>query len=212
MQPTETAMSDGEALLRTILLCPEDDTARLVFADWLDENGQPHRAECIRAQIAYAQDGKWTPAAGVRIAEEKQWFGFPRECCSDCKWWRGFVWKIHLLTVDFFKHAEAIFAAHPVASVVLTDRRPGTWGGPGQRKVIGFRYWYDGGGMEHIGYWAHHVPKELCPLSSGIRPRRGPRGGVFFPTEAEANAAFSEKCVAYGRKLAGLTADELVTA
>jgi uncharacterized protein (TIGR02996 family) len=205
-------MDDGAALLRAILLNPADDVSRLVYADWLDENGQPHRAECIRAQIKYARGDGWSAEACVREAEEKQWLGFPRECCSNRGWWRGFVWNIHLLTVDFLKHAEAIFRAHPVTSVVLTDRRPGTWGGPGQRKVIGFRYWYDGGGMEHIGYWAHHIPRELCPLSSGIRPRRGPRGGVFFPTEAEANVALSERCVAYGRILAGLTADELVAA
>jgi uncharacterized protein (TIGR02996 family) len=31
-------MSDGDALLRAILLRPDDDTARLVYADWLQEN------------------------------------------------------------------------------------------------------------------------------------------------------------------------------
>lgn len=30
---------------------PDDDMARLIFADWLGENGQPARAELIRIQI-----------------------------------------------------------------------------------------------------------------------------------------------------------------
>lgn len=44
-----------DSLLRTIAEAPEDDTARLVFADWLDEYGDEldrAHAELIRVQIA----------------------------------------------------------------------------------------------------------------------------------------------------------------
>jgi uncharacterized protein (TIGR02996 family) len=44
-------MSNGDALLAAIIAAPDDDTPRLVYADWLDENGQPERAEFIRLQI-----------------------------------------------------------------------------------------------------------------------------------------------------------------
>lgn len=40
--------------LRRITENPEDDTARLVYADWLEENGQAERAEFIRIQIEIA--------------------------------------------------------------------------------------------------------------------------------------------------------------
>ena len=53
-EPFET-MTDGDALYRAILAAPEEDTPRLVYADWLDENGQPNRAEFIRVQIELAQ-------------------------------------------------------------------------------------------------------------------------------------------------------------
>ena len=43
-------MSDEQALLRAIRAAPEDDTVRLVYADWLEENGQPERAEFIRLE------------------------------------------------------------------------------------------------------------------------------------------------------------------
>ncbi|MBY0461450.1 MAG: TIGR02996 domain-containing protein, partial [Gemmataceae bacterium] len=47
-------MSDRAALLKAILDDPDDDTARLVFADWLDEHGEGRRAAYIRAQVAWA--------------------------------------------------------------------------------------------------------------------------------------------------------------
>lgn len=41
-------MSDREALLAAIRLHPDEDTPRLVFADWLDEHGESERAALIR--------------------------------------------------------------------------------------------------------------------------------------------------------------------
>jgi uncharacterized protein (TIGR02996 family) len=40
--------SEGAALLRAARDAPEDDTARLVFADWLDENGHAPAAARLR--------------------------------------------------------------------------------------------------------------------------------------------------------------------
>lgn len=47
-------MTDEEALLAAILAEPKDDTPRLVYADWLEENDQPERAEFIRVQVESA--------------------------------------------------------------------------------------------------------------------------------------------------------------
>jgi uncharacterized protein (TIGR02996 family) len=44
-------MSAAEGLLGDIVASPEDDTPRLVYADWLEEHDQPDRAEIIRLQI-----------------------------------------------------------------------------------------------------------------------------------------------------------------
>ena len=41
-------MSTERALLAAIAASPDDDLPRLVYADWLDENGRPLRAEFIR--------------------------------------------------------------------------------------------------------------------------------------------------------------------
>src|SRR3954463_15201453 len=50
----EPAMTSEEAFVQAILADPEDDTPRLVFADWLDEHGQHARAEFIRLQCRLA--------------------------------------------------------------------------------------------------------------------------------------------------------------
>jgi uncharacterized protein (TIGR02996 family) len=45
-------MSVEEAFLRSIIEAPDDDTPRLVFADWLDDHENPARAEFIRVQCS----------------------------------------------------------------------------------------------------------------------------------------------------------------
>ena len=47
-------MSERAAFVSAILDNPADDTVRLVFADWLEEHGEPERAEFIRCQIEAA--------------------------------------------------------------------------------------------------------------------------------------------------------------
>jgi uncharacterized protein (TIGR02996 family) len=45
---------DGRALFERVCDEPDDDAARLVYADWLDEHGDPDRAAFIRGQIGLA--------------------------------------------------------------------------------------------------------------------------------------------------------------
>ncbi len=54
MRATQRDLTE-ESLLHMVLECPEDDAPRLVYADWLDENGAPERAEFIRVQCELAQ-------------------------------------------------------------------------------------------------------------------------------------------------------------
>ena len=46
-------MPDRESFVQAIAANPADDLPRLVFADWLDENGDPERAEFVRTQIRW---------------------------------------------------------------------------------------------------------------------------------------------------------------
>jgi uncharacterized protein (TIGR02996 family) len=55
---------DERGLIDTIRDDPDDDSARLVYADWLEEHGQSDRAEFMRLQLARA--------AGTATAEDRQ--------------------------------------------------------------------------------------------------------------------------------------------
>lgn len=43
-------MNEMQAFIAKVCEEPDEDTHRMVFADWLDENGEPERAEFIRVQ------------------------------------------------------------------------------------------------------------------------------------------------------------------
>lgn len=44
-------MTQQDALYRAVCEHPDEDTPRLVFADWLEESGDPRRADFIRTQV-----------------------------------------------------------------------------------------------------------------------------------------------------------------
>jgi uncharacterized protein (TIGR02996 family) len=61
----DTAMNDREAILAAICGSPDDDHPRLVYADWLEENGVSDadraRSEFIRLQCAVDRLEEWSP-------------------------------------------------------------------------------------------------------------------------------------------------------
>lgn len=71
-------MSDADALLRAIVRHPDDDTPRLVYADWLQENGRGEEAEFLRAQCRLAAGGPTDPEyaeLSLREDELRAWLG-----------------------------------------------------------------------------------------------------------------------------------------
>ncbi len=74
--PTHTtnASMDFEGLLRSIFANPVDDTARLVFADYLDENDQSDRAALIRIQCERSRLSTDDPRNGELAALELKLF------------------------------------------------------------------------------------------------------------------------------------------
>src|SRR4051812_13692072 len=56
-------MSDRDALLAAIRAQPDEDTPRLVFADYLEENDEAARAAFVRAQVELARTPPWEPFA-----------------------------------------------------------------------------------------------------------------------------------------------------
>jgi uncharacterized protein (TIGR02996 family) len=85
-------MSDKAALLAAILAHPDEDTPRLMYADWLDEHGQPERAEFIRIQCAPdADEAAEERAAELEERNRARWLaGLPQFPGARWEFRRGF--------------------------------------------------------------------------------------------------------------------------
>lgn len=73
--------SDEQAFLDAICANVADDAPRLVYADWLDQNGQSERAEFVRIQCELAtlpQQGQPRIIAGKPVYNFKDWNFCPR--------------------------------------------------------------------------------------------------------------------------------------
>ena len=90
-------MTDGDALYRAILADPDDDAPRLVYADWLDEHGEPDRAEFVRVQCAWAalapgdprQDELWERWTRLLAKNRGRWGAGPGSAARNFGFWRG---------------------------------------------------------------------------------------------------------------------------
>ncbi len=127
-------MSERRAFIRAILEDPDDDTHRLVCADWLEENGDPVRAEFIRAQVELArmepQDRRRVPFGklvqarlgehGRRLLEAVQRESWASEPIFE----RGFLKSLRLLTPtqadEVVERAAEMFDTEPILELDLT--------------------------------------------------------------------------------------------
>lgn len=118
-----------EPFLRAICENPEDDTARLVYADWLDENGDPDRAEFIRLQVVTASrqydrmDQRFLRAGRLEERKRSTWLA-ELPMLQGVKWsrgfHRGFVCNVETDGVKWLvQQREAIFTAAPIDNLTL---------------------------------------------------------------------------------------------
>ena len=133
-------MTTADALLASVVASPDDDLPRLVYADWLEENGQPERGEFIRLQIA-RESGAATAEGFIREkvlldAHGKEWLAPLRAPSrplfsqkSHAEFTRGFVQTVWLPVGEFARHADRLFALAPVTELrlMLDDWFDVTW-------------------------------------------------------------------------------------
>jgi uncharacterized protein (TIGR02996 family) len=53
-------MTQGEGIFPCVLDNPEDNTSRVVYADWLEEHSDPDRAEPIRVEMELPRLAPWS--------------------------------------------------------------------------------------------------------------------------------------------------------
>jgi uncharacterized protein (TIGR02996 family) len=139
-------VTERESLIAAVCADPDDDTVRLAYADWCDENGEPERAEFIRVQVelwrwtvngedgedAWLEDTPEADAANRRYAEVMHWedsfVGLPPDVRWSMRFFftRGFVSHLTCTQEQFLAPgvAAAVFAAHPVLSVTIAGAEP----------------------------------------------------------------------------------------
>jgi uncharacterized protein (TIGR02996 family) len=93
-------MSRKQAFLHAIRADPDDDSTRLVYADWLEEHGDPDRAEFIRLQVQRAVLDPhriirgWRPKgreAQLLASHEDDWLGHAADWLNN----NGAHWAFH---------------------------------------------------------------------------------------------------------------------
>ncbi len=120
--------TEAEAFLQRIRAYPTTTPQRLIFADWLDEEGDP-RGRFIRVQLALATISETDRARPALLAEERQlravhgdaWEAPLRGLVSGPVFRRGFIDEVKVEAKQFLRHAHEIFAAAPVRHVHLLD-------------------------------------------------------------------------------------------
>jgi uncharacterized protein (TIGR02996 family) len=115
-------VSEETALLDAIRLHHDEDTPRLVYADWLEEHDQADRAAFIRLQCEAARlppgeesSAKATQADKLLKANRLAWFGplwkafrLSNPAVRQGTFDRGFVTSLASSASDFIKHSDAI--------------------------------------------------------------------------------------------------------
>jgi uncharacterized protein (TIGR02996 family) len=127
-------MPDDAAFIRAIAAAPDDDAPRLVYADYLEETGDPAkaaRAEFIRVQIEKARlvpdTPRWTELwhRDTALLEWARQWRAELPIVQGVRYWgfiRGFVEKIDAYNADqFVVAARTIFDSTPVRRLWIDD-------------------------------------------------------------------------------------------
>ena len=145
--------ADERALIQAVIAAPDDDTPRMVYADWLDEHGRPERAEFIRvdcelARLADNEPGRqaraealWERRVELIEAHYRTWeaetkAGLPPNRQTSVVFRRGMPAEV-ICTVKYFaESADAILRIGPIELVHF--QRPSPRGLAELAKVPGF--------------------------------------------------------------------------
>ena len=128
-------ISNREQLMQSILQSPRDDAPRLIFADWLEKNGEEELSQSIRVCVELARVMALIQSLQARSAE---FTTFRSKCVQD---WldehhivdlhasnfhfvRGMVEQITLRFNQWEFYADLLLSAFPIRQVISTTNLP----------------------------------------------------------------------------------------
>jgi uncharacterized protein (TIGR02996 family) len=123
-------MDQAGAFLEDIVAHPEDDAPRLIFADWLDDQGgaaNQARAEFIRAQMERHRLHPAQPRARALLRREEElldryrgeWTAAVQPLVRRCHFHRGFVEEVRLSAEQLLQHGPELVRLAPVQRLQL---------------------------------------------------------------------------------------------
>ena len=128
-----SADAENAAWIASILEAGSDLSPRLIYADWLEEQGQVERAEFIRlacqlTTLAATDPRRATIAQrlnALESAHERQWLKPLRQIGGTWRflWGEAFVEEAVLRAADLIQHAELIYRHTPLTRVHLREAR-----------------------------------------------------------------------------------------
>ncbi len=161
-------MPENAALLAAIIANPAEDTPRLAYADWLDENGDgPGPAgACEHTRrgtgagsgprfIRLQYEIEKLPPIGLKASKakkeeeallkkhEKEWAGEIAKLAGRFRFRRGFVEMVGVTAEDFLRHGKRLFELAPIREVEfekISGRMPALVQSPhfGRAETLGF--------------------------------------------------------------------------
>lgn len=181
---------DQRALLDNIRDNPHDDLARLVYADWLEENGQGGQGTFIRWHCGFEIDDvptakqirklfkteakilskyfdvrRFAPNKELKLVERGTpgcGGGIAIRPVNSLTIRHGFIERVRCTMCDWVKHGANICVVHPVARVEFTDCHP-------YLSMAGNYYWGDGWEQNpepnFNAIW--EIPRGLFPPGAG---------------------------------------------
>jgi uncharacterized protein (TIGR02996 family) len=111
------------AILAGIRAHSDDDSPRLVYADWLEENGQAERAEFIRLQCA---DRDWPRQRELLTTYGPEWTPPLFQKVYGFEYRRGFIEEVTIEARMLLTDGAALFEAEPIRLLRIVGARPST--------------------------------------------------------------------------------------
>jgi len=137
-------MSDRQSLIEALRRQPDEDTPRLMLADWYEENGDVARGEFIRVQCELARldpaDARY-PELHVRQLQiqaehEREWLGEWADKLVRWEFRRGLLNEVTIEPEPYCSAGEALFRDHPIWRVAFVDDQGESLSPPAIRDVL----------------------------------------------------------------------------
>lgn len=182
-------MTDQQAILAAILAAPDDPVPRLVYTDWLEDNGRAGLAAVIRRRV-HKKCNETLPAPAKRLEAPAGWAtryasdSGPPYSGYRCRW--GQIEWVRCTLAEWLKHGPRLCDLHPVARLEITDKRPG---------YDGERYHWVRANAERDDYRLRYDVFRLL----GPEEESGETWVSSYLTHDAATDAFSAACLRWAR-------------